>query len=327
MNKLWSICIPTYNRAENLKRNLEYIFKQINDKNRSLLEIVVSNNASKDHTDSVVSDFIARGLEIAYYVNDSNIGPDGNFLQCVQKAKGKYVLLLGDDDYLVLGSIDRILDCLQKDDYGAVYIARNMFNSSDNYLTVRKASKDSINICLCKDGNEYLRQVSYFITFMSGTIFQKVLLGDIEKYIKYNSTNLLQISFYIKAALECNRNLIINESLLTTASNDNGGYALAQVFCENFNTLLELFKGEGLEQRTIDVINNDMLLTFFPFWLGTIRFKNTRFKKENANSILLNRYSNNWRFWFFVNPIIKWPKQLGWCWWTFLRVLRKIGLI
>lgn len=326
MGKIWSICIPTYNRASNLRINLEYIYRQLNSDNRDLIEIIVSNNASTDNTDEVVRDYISKGMELSYYKNTENLGADGNFLQCVDKAAGKYVLLLGDDDYLALGAVDRVLEVLLSDDYGAVYISRNMLPPSKGFLRC-KVSNSNNRVLIFDEPNEYLKNVSFWLTFMSGNIFRKDILGEIGDYMKYNHTHLLQTAFYITAALQGKKCAVFSDHLLTTAGNENGGYSFIRVFCNNFNELMQLFVTKGLSTTTIAEINNDMIVNYFVIWLGIIRFHKTRFKNEDADVILRSVYAENWRYWICLWPIISWPKPLGWIWWIGMRGLRKFKLL
>lgn len=327
MSKLWSICIPTYNRAECLDINLKLIFEQLNKDNLEKLEILVSNNDSEDNTDNIVKKYINMGMPISYYRNETNIGPDGNFLQCVDKAKGKYVLLLGDDDFLVEGAIDCILSILSENEYGNVYIGNNvkLLGASKNTSTGLKF--DNIKLEKFTNPNKYLEYVSYFITFMSGTIFNKCKLDKIISYEKYNKTNLIQLSFYLHAALTSEYNLIIKNTCLMTKSNDNGGYQLVHVFCENFNALLTMFIEKGLSESTIKKINNDLLEEFFPFWLALIRTKKNRFKDEDADGILRRYFSNNMRYWLLIYPVMHLPRVCVSVYVFPLRVLRKVKFL
>ncbi|RZK38834.1 MAG: glycosyltransferase, partial [Hymenobacter sp.] len=50
---LLSIAIPTYNRADLLSKTLESVYQQISSV-ADRVEVIVSNNASTDHTQQVV---------------------------------------------------------------------------------------------------------------------------------------------------------------------------------------------------------------------------------------------------------------------------------
>lgn len=95
-----SITIPTYNRAQYLRENIEAILKQITDY-ASMIEIIVNDNASTDNTSSVINDLVKKyNFPIQYHRKDKNVGYKDNFAEVTAKATGKYLFLLGDDDIL-----------------------------------------------------------------------------------------------------------------------------------------------------------------------------------------------------------------------------------
>ena len=107
MKPLLTIAIPTFNRADRLKRCLEACLEQTAGKS---VELLVSDNASEDATQAFMTEFCKKNLAVSYVRNPENIGPDRNFLNCYNCAKGEYVLLLGDDDVLLPGAVDAILE-------------------------------------------------------------------------------------------------------------------------------------------------------------------------------------------------------------------------
>lgn len=100
---LISILIPTYKRAECLKNNLEILNQHISQiDSYDKIEIVISNNCSPDHTDEIVNKFVKDNplLNINYLIQKTNIGLEKNALEVLKHAHGKFVMYLGDDDYL-----------------------------------------------------------------------------------------------------------------------------------------------------------------------------------------------------------------------------------
>src|SRR5262245_45616795 len=100
-----SFCIATYNRAAFLKDALEAIVTQATDD----CEIVISDNASTDDTEEVVSGFKNRCAFLRYFKQDKNVGPDRNFDNAVALARGEFCWLMADDDMLKPGAVARIL--------------------------------------------------------------------------------------------------------------------------------------------------------------------------------------------------------------------------
>ncbi|TXE02130.1 glycosyltransferase family 2 protein [Algoriphagus aquimarinus] len=98
-----SILIPTYNRSEYLKKNLELLNHYIHQENFSnQIEIVVSNNNSSDNTEEMILEFKKNHpkLQLYYHFQRENIGLEKNALFVLKEATGEFVMYLGDDDYL-----------------------------------------------------------------------------------------------------------------------------------------------------------------------------------------------------------------------------------
>jgi glycosyltransferase involved in cell wall biosynthesis len=324
MSPIWTICIPTYNRASCLKINLEYIFKEVKGELRNDIEVLVSNNCSTDNTSEIINGFLRRGCPISYYYNVENIGPDKNFLQCIEKAQGKYVLLLGDDDILLPGAISAIIEMLKKNNFGMVYIANKPIKFKEKIPATKVIVKNKITAIAYSNNNLFIRKASYFLTFMSGAVFNKELLYDLSYYDKYINSYLLQITFFLTAILRAQANLFIVDPMLATKVNDNGGYSLTDVFCINFNRILKAFMALGLTTRTISSINNDLIVHFFPFFVAKIRTEKTSFKDKNMKSIFDKYYQKNWRYYLFIYPILVLPVFLVQPYSFFSRIIGKI---
>lgn len=120
---LLSICIPTYNRAEKLQQCLEHIVSECKDSPvQNLVEVVVSDNASQDNTAQVVKQFQERFANIRYFRNDRNIGIDKNIINSVVRANGKYCWHIGDDDFMVPGSLKFLVDFFSKNEVAVLTV-------------------------------------------------------------------------------------------------------------------------------------------------------------------------------------------------------------
>lgn len=97
-----SFCVPTYNRAEDLKRCLDSILSNPEDD----IEVVVQDNCSPDHTPAVVESFTDSRLK--YWRNPQNIGSVQNAMMLIPKTTGSYLFFLTDDDYLLPGALAKL---------------------------------------------------------------------------------------------------------------------------------------------------------------------------------------------------------------------------
>lgn len=91
----FSIVIPTYNRVKDLQFALYCILRQ----SFSDYEIIVSDNCSVDTTKKIVRGI--RNKKIRYYRNNKNIGSTRNYGEAITLARGKYIFMHGDDDFLL----------------------------------------------------------------------------------------------------------------------------------------------------------------------------------------------------------------------------------
>ncbi len=113
MNKeqpILTIAVPTYNGSKTIKSMLNVLLPQITEK----VEILVSDNCSTDDTLQIIYEYKEKYPFIRIIENSENIGADGNFLQCMREATGKFTMLISDDDIIVEGAIKKILLFLEK---------------------------------------------------------------------------------------------------------------------------------------------------------------------------------------------------------------------
>ena len=238
--KLLSLCLPTYNRAVCMQQQLKRLQK-LTPAELEQIEIIISDNCSQDNTRQIVEEF-RETVPFTYLRNTENIGPDGNFLQCLRKATGKYVWLLGDDDYLLTKNIPLLLRILKDEEAGLVHIGTS--NRNKPYT-------------IYDDTDTFLSQIGVMITFMSGNIFLREAAIRLD-YTPYEKTNLLQVPMYLSAALSAQRNIIMHLPFYDapTMIASNGGYNLIRVFVVNLSNILDEYEEKGISPHTIMTIRN-----------------------------------------------------------------------
>ncbi|ADQ79116.1 glycosyl transferase family 2 [Paludibacter propionicigenes WB4] len=140
-----SILIPTYNRSIFLLKNLELLSEYIvNGSLQNEIEIIVSNNNSNDNTHEVITQFRNEQKEIRlkYFLQKENIGLEKNALFTLKNATGKFVMYLGDDDYIEQDYLMQSLDYLNN--HPETYCVIPSFISIDvngNYLAEGRDNK------------------------------------------------------------------------------------------------------------------------------------------------------------------------------------------
>lgn len=276
-NKLLTIAIPTYNRAKFLKIGLEKLLLQI-EGNENLIDLLVSDNCSEDDTKKIVENFIHQGYPIRYNRNLENLGMDGNFAYCFNNAKGKYIWILGDDDYLVDGTIDQIISIIGKDDYGLIHLNTSEF---------RKENK------VYDSAQDFLNKVNINITFISGNIVNREAVQKVS-FDNYEGTLLSQLPVYLNAITSFEKNVIVYQQLLDAAvdSVTNGGYNIFEIFVTNYLTILKEFRID-LGIKWYEIQKYKLFRYFIWLWMSRLFLNKNhglRFKTNNWLKIILKQY-------------------------------------
>ncbi|OUL30037.1 glycosyltransferase family 2 protein [Nostoc sp. 106C] len=124
MNKLLTIAIPTYNRAELLDKQLTWLSQAITGF-ESECEILVSDNCSTDKTQDVIKKWqdILSNITFKSNRNLENLGVMKNILYCLNSATTKYVWTIGDDDPIQERSIVYVINKLkQYEDLSLIFL-------------------------------------------------------------------------------------------------------------------------------------------------------------------------------------------------------------
>lgn len=108
-----SIGIPTWNRYPFLKKNVDQIIAEIVSTDNHKIEIFVSDNASEDDTEHYCQALAQRYAFFHYCRQEKNKGANANFQNVIQASQGKYIWLLGDDDLIVPGSLEKIISAIE----------------------------------------------------------------------------------------------------------------------------------------------------------------------------------------------------------------------
>jgi FkbM family methyltransferase len=125
MSKL-CIAIPTFNRAEKLKKALEGLLDGILEVDyENNISVLVSDNGSTDETDSVINYYkkIFEENKIPFNKEgfDKNQGFDKNLFNCYEYSDGEYIWFLSDDDIIKTNAIRVILADINTYDPNVIY--------------------------------------------------------------------------------------------------------------------------------------------------------------------------------------------------------------
>jgi len=129
-NPLFSIIIPTYKRIDTLIFSLKSAIHQEEFDN---YEIVIVNNSTEGTNDEVYDIVTSLNSDrLSYYVNSKNIGLCGNWNRAIELSRGKYIVMLHDDDLLSPYCLRSLYDVVLKyKEPGIIGVDYYKFNSKD----------------------------------------------------------------------------------------------------------------------------------------------------------------------------------------------------
>ncbi len=191
----FSIVIPTYNRATDLQFALFCIFRQ----SFSDFEVIISDNCSTDETKNVIDKISDK--RIHYSRTKETVGNALNIRRGVEQAKGEYVFLHSDDDFLAYeNSLEDI--------YNEIIIHKSGYIRL-NYLSLSTDRKRIFSYKVNKPftGNKHVspfltnKEILSFIVdadpyFITGIIFKNTLPTDV-KIVDSDPAPWIEILFYV----------------------------------------------------------------------------------------------------------------------------------
>jgi abequosyltransferase len=238
-----SICIPTYNRVNYLTELIDGI---LNKNLSNQVEIVISDNASIDETESVIKNYQVKFSNIVYHRWDLNVGADRNYLKTIEISTGEYCWLMGSDDLISEDAISYLLELLGKHDiylFGRVEADINL-KPIENRAWLDNSIGDRIyNFQNKEEITEYFlacRRLGGLFSYLSSIVvkreswqrieFNNFLIGTLYSHA-FILTSLIQqgcLLFYSKKPIVITR--LGNDSFLTDWTNraliDFRGYKL-----------------------------------------------------------------------------------------------------
>lgn len=105
-----TIGIPTYNGAHRIDRAISSALAQTHER----VDVFVSDNASTDGTDRVLTAWAERDSRVRWVRQPANLGAVGNYEYVLREAQGEYFMWLGDDDHLDADYVARCVRGLQE---------------------------------------------------------------------------------------------------------------------------------------------------------------------------------------------------------------------
>ena len=317
IDKLFSVVVLTYNQENLVLETLNSIYNQT-FKN---IELVISDDASKDNTQKVIADWIKshkdRFSNVVINFNKKNLGISGNHTAGVKLANGGFVKYIGGDDILLPDAIKKMHDFLEnnKDARFCTSKIKMFYKKNENYITFgERPEKRMFKKLKESDVNKQFSILSQGCSISApGTFFRRSIFEDCgyfdEKYTTFEDWHQ-----WLKFLLNGERLFLLDEYTVLFRRHENSVSTSAlysknkKFYLDNLNvykeyifpnldklSLIEAFSvlvrakrypkliNEGVNRKNFNLARSYRLID--PLWWADIPFWITR----NLRSIKMNK--------------------------------------
>ena len=133
----FSVLLPTRNGGKYLKSCIESVLSQ----DYKDMELIVFDNANTDNTAEVVNSY-SNDKRLKYYRIDSVVSVTDNWNNALKKSSGDYVLMMGDDDFLLPGYFETLDKIIKENDspdgisyFGYSFIYPDAVDNTEGYYS------------------------------------------------------------------------------------------------------------------------------------------------------------------------------------------------
>lgn len=250
-----SICIPTFNRSVQLKKEIESIICQKEFLEKEV-EIVISDNASTDDTAKMVQEYAGKFDNIIYNCNAINLGVSNNIHKVLMTANGLYRKISNDTFVYNFGALKVLVDTIKRfeNDKPVLFFTNNILSESSN--------------CLYNNIDDFLKTISIQITsdVVHGYWAEDLSLLENININEWFWTIKFVLETYAKKKLIyiCNIPLFNTQQIVKK----DISYGLFYVFYEKQFLIYEYYQKLGLiKKETVRELEKKLLFEFFIKWV------------------------------------------------------------
>ena len=243
MKKILAICIPTYNRSNTLNQLLNDIFRQLNQEYLNYISIHVFDNDSIDNTKEICLGYLKKYPMFFYHRNETNLGPDGNFLKILRSnLNANFYHLMSDDDAYKPGSLVHFIDFLKQNlslDFvylNIQYFYEDKYDSCLMHKSLSNIKKNQMHL----SKEKFVNIVQNELSFLSGMVFNSKCI-DSQNLEMYVGSNWLQTYCLFQSLKKTNIDLCFygDDIICKRESNEPVAFDVFKVFGENYFKLFE----------------------------------------------------------------------------------------
>ena len=278
-----SICIPTLNRCDFLKKTIESIVVQPEFIN-GYVEIVISDNASTDNTKNVVESLREKYPAIIYHRNEINIG-NANF---------PLVLSLGNG---ILRKLNNDTLMLSENSLGALCEFVIKYKEKRPVLFFPNGEVSPMNNKILSF-REFVTAATYWITWIGGFSIWESDCDGLKDDTAGCEEKLWQVRKVYELASEKDEAVLydIKYGHSQMVEKKDVRYGIFQIFYVNYMKFLRpYFERGSMTKEDIEKVERDLLFDFFLDWMIRWEFQDQNFRlseTEDLNASIEAQYKD-----------------------------------
>lgn len=282
-----SICIPTFNRAKLLESCLLSIYDQLNGFQNLPIEIIISDNCSSDNTLQVIDLFKDKPY-FRYYRQEENLGALSGVKLMYEYALGKFIWVVGDDDFIYQGAIIKLLESIEKygDQVDFIYASHKNFReieylnytgdvfstSNADFSVLDKSLKISFHnydeLLLPKYSRIFLCEMMSLICKRETICrYQEIYTKLDAEYLSTLETTYLMPVIMANTLVGKKALFIATPIILAFEGARTWWYRVGYIMLVHLRSLLDLYKEKGVDMSIMDVCFRKYISMTFIFFI------------------------------------------------------------
>ena len=324
--KLLTLALPVYNGENCISSTIKSIVAAISlldDKQKNMFEILISDNKSIDKTLYMIKQF-RDAIDIVYYCNESNIGYDGNIDMIIRRAKSRYVWFLGCGEKLKNDSLIRLLEKIDNSiEYTNIVLDFDIYDEVKNKITDKRIFNFNNDI-LINEKNDFTYN-KYSAAVSSNIVNKEKWLKIIDnKFVVDGWCHVERILDMI--ALNENPNtLLLAYPYFTLYREENGWWTKPNSYLLlllHIKVIRSMSK-KGYSQEVVKTLENKQ--SKVALLQAIVQSKEYGMNLNRVVILdMIELFKADYFFWFFAFPLLLLPKSLMFIPRSMFKILMKL---
>lgn len=294
MNKpLVSICIPTYNRVDALRRCVESIIEN-KYYSPNIVEIVISDNCSTDGTLEYVQTIVTnKDYNIVYNRNEENIGGDLNFIKVLSIAHGEFKKLHNDYCVYTEDGLGFLIDTVRK------------YSQLRTLLFFSIREKEPFSYINCDNMDDFIDASGTDVSWIGSFGFWAEDFENLESKERLLETKFMQVDWALRL-IKKKRNSVVCCGGLTSQivlKTNHGDYNLVKLFTGSFPALFVPYvESKDLSPSVYENLMKRLFIMLLR-WTFVLIFdkKNYSYETTGTYSLIKDCFGQyNWYYLFLI---------------------------